>query len=128
MKTRHKQPERILELETLAVLAAFSLIINISTGHRAFIWLALACLLTSLFVKSLARVITRLWMQFGVFIGAFNNRLILTAVYFIVLTPVALLSRLFTRNPLIIKPDRGRNSYYYDRNHTFTRSDLKKLW
>jgi hypothetical protein len=92
-----------------------------------YIWPALALLVTGLFLKPLAALIAGAWLKFGKCIGNVSNRIILTLIFIVILTPIALLFRLFNKNPLGIRRDAGRDSYYHERNHTFTADDLEKM-
>ena len=62
-------------------------------------------------------------------LGAINSRVLLTLVYYLVLTPIALLYRLTHRDPLSLKraDDTGR-SYWIVRDHTFGPRDLERPW
>ncbi|MDU0459000.1 MAG: SxtJ family membrane protein [Geobacteraceae bacterium] len=118
---------RVQSLETMAVLAAFFLILSIVTGRESFVWPALVLLATGLFLKPLAAKVTRGWLKVSEIIGAVANRIILTLLFVAVLTPIALLFRIFTRNPLNIRRNHRTVSYFQERNHTFTAEDLEKM-
>ena len=123
----HKKPIRVLELETLGVLAAFFLILSILTHRQPLAWMALALLLTGLFVKPLAELIAKWWLKFAEVVGTFNGRLILTLTFYLFLTPLAFLYRRFVRNPLMLKRE-GAPSFYTVRDHTYSGADLEKMW
>lgn len=42
----------------------------------------------------------RPWMAFGLFMGAINSRIILSLVYYLMITPIGLIMHLFGRAPL----------------------------
>lgn len=126
MKQNHLQ-SRIQALETMAVLAAFFLALSLITGRPAYIWPALALLASGLILKPLAEIIARGWLKFSEIIGGFSNTVILTLLFVVVLTPMALLFRLFTKNPLAIIRDGSATSYFHERNHTFSAEDLDKM-
>jgi hypothetical protein len=54
-------------------------------------------------------------MKFAHAVGWFNTRLLLTVVYIVVIAVPALLLRLFRRDPLNRRFDRGAQSYWTDR-------------
>lgn len=119
---------RLQELETLTVIAAFLLLLHFILHQRLLAVASLTLLAIALFVKPLANVIARLWLGFAELLGAFNAKVVLTLLYFLVLTPVALLYRLTTRNPLRLKRDESAGSYFEERNQTYSRADLEKMW
>jgi hypothetical protein len=119
---------RTQELETLGVLAAFFLILNVITHRPAFVYAGLAMLLIALFVKPFARNISRGWLKFAEVIGTFNSKVILSLVFYTFLTPIAFLYRIFTKDPLKLTREKNSASYYIERNHTYTSEDLDKMW
>lgn len=56
--------------------------------------------------------IYRPWMWVGEKIGFVMNRIILTLFYFFFFTPIALIRRVFHRDPLHLKWDAKRPSYF----------------
>lgn len=116
------------ELETLGVLSAFFLILNVITHRQVFVLAALGLLLVALFVKPLARFISRAWLRFAELLGTFNSRLILSLVFYLFLTPLALLYRVFNRNPLALKPGRESKTLFVSRDHTYSKADFEKMW
>lgn len=126
--TARKKSVQLQELETIAVLAAFFLVLSLFLHGQAPVYVALALLLCGLFVRPAARLISRLWLSFAEHLGAFNSRVILTLVFFLVLTPLALLFRLFSKNPLQLKCARDTRSMYMERNHLYNRADFEKMW
>lgn len=55
------------------------------------------------------------WVAFGKGIGWVVSHVIMTLIYFAVLTPIALIMRLFGHDPLRLRPDPGLESYWIDR-------------
>ena len=69
-----------------------------------------------------------LWNKLTEFIGFVVSNVILTLVFFLLLFPIALLSRLFSKkDPLHLKSSSG-DSYYSVRNHQYTKEDLENPW
>lgn len=84
-------------------------------GGGAFSWLwlmvALLPLLLAWRVPQWLTPLTRAWLWLGHRLGAVNSRIILALVFFLVITPVALLFRLFGRDALRLK--RVQESSYW---------------
>jgi Saxitoxin biosynthesis operon protein SxtJ len=123
----HKKSIRVQELETLGVLALFFLVLNAITHRGAFVYVALVLLVIGLFVKPLAAQISKGWLKFAEVIGTFNSKLILSLTFYLFLTPIAFLFRIFTKNPLMLKTNNA-SSFYTERNHSYTAADLEKMW
>jgi multisubunit Na+/H+ antiporter MnhG subunit len=67
--------------------------------------------------------ITEGWMWIGEKIGAVMSRVILSVVFIFVLTPIAVIYRLFGTGK-----KEGKTSYFKERNHTYTPADLEKIF
>ena len=56
------------------------------------------------------------WLKIALFLNKMVTVLILTLVYYLLITPLALIKRLFGGHPLPVKPDKNVSSYWVDRN------------
>ena len=84
---------------------------------------------TSLFVMSLIfavltfvipsslTVLNLYWFKLGILIAKFLNPIVLGFIFFLIITPTALITRLFKRDALRIKK-RSASSYWLNRNPT----------
>ena len=78
------------------------------------------------FIPPLERLIVWIWGKIALVLGWINTRIILSLVFFIFLTPFALLSRLFSKNSLQLKQE--SDTTFVERNHTYTKKDLENIW
>ena len=74
-----------------------------------------------LFVVTLARPsilspLNRAWFKFGLLLGQVVNPLILGVVFFLVITPIAVIRRLLGKDSLRLKSKPSLESYWIDRN------------
>ena len=122
-----KKSIRVQELETLGVLALFFLVLNVISPRPVFVYVALTLLIVGLFIKPLAAQISKGWLKFAEVLGTFNSKLILSLTFYLFLTPIAYLFRVFTKNPLMLKTENAA-SFYTERNHTYSGADLEKMW
>lgn len=90
------------------------------------VYIAGATGLVSLIIPPVARLIVKGWLLLAEGLGWINSRIILGLVFYLILTPVALLSRIFTGDSL--KLSGKLESIFSERNHTYTREDLKNMW
>ena len=91
----------------------------ISGGHsEGWFFLAVSIIL---FVVTLARPsilgpLNRVWFKFGLLLGQVVNPLILGAVFFLVITPIAVIRRLLGKDSLRLKSKPSLESYWIARN------------
>jgi hypothetical protein len=116
-------------LETLAVLALACLAAGLFFDVQALLVAALILLFAGLFLKRLSMRIAEIWLRFAGLIGAVNSRIILTLIFYMVLTPLALVYRLFHGDFMKIRrlDDPGR-SYWSRRDHQYNPRDLGNVW
>ena len=124
----NKLRQNSAELETLGVLSAFFLVLNVITHRQVFVYSALGLLMIALFVKPLAKVLSGAWMKFAEVLGTFNSKLILSVVFFLFLTPLALMYRLFNKNSLQLKRGSKTGTLFITRDHVYSKADFEKMW
>lgn len=59
--------------------------------------------------------VNRLWMKFGLLLHRITNPIIMGLVFFVAVTPTALILRIMGKDPLQRKIDRDAASYWIDR-------------
>lgn len=102
--------------------------IPFSQEWRVIIWKAAVVIgLASMLSSTVARAIEWGWLKLALGLGWINSRIILGIVFFIFLTPIAWLARLFTRDPLQLKR-KASGTLYHSRDHTYTKEDLENIW
>ncbi len=91
------------------------------------LYVSLVVGLAGLFSPFLSRWIDWGWMQFVWALGWVNSRILLSLVFFVVLLPISLLFRLITgKDTMMLK--KRTDTYFKERNHTFTPKDLEHPW
>jgi hypothetical protein len=88
---------RIEVIETISVLALATLVFHFVWEVKWLIWLATGLLVLTLKPNPLATLIAKLWLMLSEHIGNFMSKVILSLVFFLLLTPIAALYRLFNR-------------------------------
>ncbi len=80
---------------------------------NGYIWMvAGAVLCLTRLVPPLFRVIHRLWIEFSVVLGYFVSRILLTIIFFLVITPTGIIMRLVGKDPMERKLDPAATSYW----------------
>ncbi|SKB93068.1 hypothetical protein [Daejeonella lutea] len=114
-------------LETILVLV-FALGIFFWLSQNAYLLLAAGILaFAGLFIPFLAGKIHWAWMKLAHVMGYVMSKVLLTVVYVVVLLPLSFLSRAFgKKNGIRLKP--GAQTYFKDRNFTYTKESLENVW
>lgn len=81
------------------------------------------------FLTRLLMHLTHLLMDLTRILNTIMTTILLTIVFFCIVTPVALIRRLAGADPLRLKQfKKGRGSALVTRNHIYTEQDLKNLF
>ena len=72
-------------------------------------------LFLGLAVPILLKPVQKVWMSLAILVGWFVTRLILIILFYLVVTPISILARLFGKDFLDIKFDRDMDSYWIAR-------------
>ena len=112
----------------MLVLSLAFLVLYIVFKKISFLYIAVIMPVVGIFFKRLSLIVTGVWLRFSHIIGGINSKIILTAIFFVVLTPISVIYRIFTKNPLMLKRDKDLKSMYVNRGHTFTKGDMEKMW
>jgi len=115
-------------LETMSILALACIIIGLIFKLQAFFYAALCLLVIGVFLKSLSVIISDGWLKIAQFLGFINARIILTLIFFLFLTPIACLYRLFHGDFLSIKRNDSIKSYFVERDHEYVPKNLDNVW
>ena len=73
------------------------------------------------------KFLEKAWYKVAALLGWVNTRILLTTIYFLILTPAALFYRLFKKDPLGLKKE-GMDSYLVIRNHAYKKEDFINVW
>lgn len=91
----------------------------------AYFGLAVLVVLVTLAAPKLLAPFNRAWFALGQLMGRVVSPLVLGAIFFLILTPVALVTRLFGRDELRLKR-KAVDSYWIDRHHDTTTAESFK--
>lgn len=118
----------LLVAAVLLVIAAW----NVYRGRPNVVLIFGACgallVFTGLFVPPAARAFHTAWMKFAALLGHVNSRVLLTLMYYLVMTPYGIVTRLLGRDPLRRRGAKAE-SYWVERKSTRqTREQFERLF
>ena len=104
----------------LVFTAVFLLIgvVPLAFGHAAHLWsliVAAAFGAVSMLAPGLLAPLNRLWARFGLLLHKIVSPIVLGIMFFLVITPMGLVMRLFGKDPLRLRIDRGASTYWIGR-------------
>lgn len=124
MKTRnsHNTYEAVLAVTFLLLLLQYFFFPDYPKLALATIAFVLLCLLSS----QVAEWVAIAWSALTQGIGWVMNKVILSLVFFLLLTPLAIVYRFFKKNTFYKSSD--VDSYFVDRQHIYQKKDIENPW
>lgn len=113
--------------EIIAAFVTLSIILYLIFDLKYILYSGLFLGLTALLIRSFAKLVQKSWNLLAKLLNFFISRILLSIVFFLVLTPIALLYRLLGKDN-IQKLQSDKSSYFMERNYQFTPEDFKKTW
>jgi hypothetical protein len=107
----------LLVAAVLLAIAAWNLYRGRTTVVIVLASLGAGLVVAGLLVPPAARAFHTAWMRFAVLLGHVNSRVLLTLVYYLVVTPYGIVTRLVGRDPLRRRAAKGE-SYWVERKTT----------
>jgi hypothetical protein len=87
--------------------------------HHSVRWWALSCSVLFLAVALLRpvwlRTMNRVWTKLGLVLGQIATPLVMSLLFYLVVTPVGLIFRAMRKDPLRLKAESGAPTYWIDR-------------
>jgi hypothetical protein len=74
--------------------------------------------LFGIFFPTILQPLNKAWMTLSILLGWVMTRVILSVLFYIVITPISLIARLFSKDFLDLKIDKSRISYWEKRKST----------
>lgn len=113
--------------ETVLVITVGLLVLQVVFKSRVWFYCALGIGLAGVFSFYLSEKIHWAWNKLSLLVAAVSNRVLLSVVFFLVLTPVALIRRLGKKGGLR-RFDGKVTSNFSRREHIFEKKDLENVW
>lgn len=123
-----QQANKAKEKETiLTICTALMVLFLWSKGKNIYLLqVAVVLGLIGMFSDFITTKIHWAWMKLANGMGWIMNKVILGVVFFFILFPVALLSRLFVKNNFT--KNKTATTFYKECNHTYSKKDLENMW
>ena len=110
-------------------MAMVLLLLLIFLGRRREGWLFAAMLVhvLNMIVPQIYRPAAVIWLGLSDLLGAVVSKILLSIVFFGIVTPIAILRRISGKDSLKLRAFKaGQDSVMLERNHTFVSGDLEK--
>jgi hypothetical protein len=112
-------------VDTGMAMILLLLLVYFTTKRGIFVPAAAAVLVVNMTAPRLFQPAAFVWLSFSHLMGAVMSRILLAIVYFVVVTPTALLRRAAGRDTLLLRKFKGgEESVMVERNHKYSGREL----
>jgi hypothetical protein len=116
-----------LSRDTGMAMVLLLLLIFLVRKREAWLFAAMGLHVLNMVVPQTYRPIAVVWLGLSDLLGTVASKVLLSIVFFAIVTPIAVLRRLFGKDPLKLRAFKaGQDSVMLERNHTFVRGDLDR--
>jgi polyferredoxin len=106
-------------------LVLIALILSMVFSPHYLLPIGIGLLVVTMSVPTLFRPFARIWFGFSHALGTLVSRILLTLLFYGLVTPVGFIRRLLGKDSMQLKKwKNGKVSVFHDRDHLFTRQDL----
>lgn len=113
--------------DTGSAIVLLLLVVAASRKREAYLFVAIALQVLNMITPQIYRPIAMIWLGISDLLGAAVSRILLSTVFLLVVTPIALLRRLLGKDSLKLHTFRAsQDSAMVERNHVFVSQDLDR--
>jgi hypothetical protein len=113
--------------DTGMAMVLLLLLFSVALKRQGLVTAAIVALVTDMTFPRLYRPIAVVWLGLSHLLGTIVSKMLLTLVFFCIVTPIGMARRLLGNDSLQLKKFKsGRDSVMTVRDHTFTGRDIEK--
>lgn len=111
---------------TILIISMGFLILYLLFSWQWAVFVSLVVGIVGILFTTLSKKIEWGWMKLAEFMGYIIPNILLTIVFFFLLFPISLLSKLFSKDPLMLS--NKHSSYFIDINREMDKESFEKIW
>jgi len=113
--------------DTGMAMVLLLLIVFATRKREGYLIAAMVLHVLNMIVPQVYRPVAVLWLGLSDLLGSVVSKILLSIVFFVVVTPIGILRRLFGKDSLQLRVFKAsKESVMLERNHTFIGSDLER--
>lgn len=113
--------------DTGMALVLISLIVFFVTREIRYATIGAGLLLLDMIAPALYKPAAKLWFGLSAVLGAVMSKVLLSIIFFLVLTPMGLLRRIGGKDPMRMRQfKKGEDSVFRVRDHAFVAADIEQ--
>jgi len=93
-------------------------------SNNFFLILSIIFLVLSFFYSSFLQPLNNFWFKLGILLGSIVSPIVLGCIFFLLITPISVIGKIFQRNPLKLDLDKNIKSYWVTRDDNITKENF----
>lgn len=114
-------------IKTILVITVGMLVVYVATKWHPALVIALVIGLSGILSNYLAKKIDFLWMKLTWVLSLIVPNILLSIIFYVLLTPIALLSRIFSKNDQLFLKNTSQSTFK-EYNKNFDKDSFKNPW
>ncbi len=113
--------------DTGMAMVLIGLLIGLFTGVDLFFKIATLLLVINMIWPTVFRPVARIWLGGSVLLGTVVSKILLTIIFFGLVTPIGVVRRIAGADAMLLKQwQKGSSSVFKERNYQFKAKDIEK--
>jgi hypothetical protein len=100
------------------------LILYLYLSNYFFLTTSVIFLFLSFFYSSFLQPLNKLWFKLGMLLGNIVSPVVLGSIFFLLITPISVIGKIFKRDHLKINLDKNIKTYWIRRDNSFAKEDF----
>jgi len=100
------------------------LILYLYLSNYFFLTTSVIFLFLSFFYSSFLQPLNKLWFKLGILLGNIISPIVLGFIFFLFITPISVIGKIFKRDHLKINLDKNIKTYWIRRDNSFAKEDF----
>ncbi|MBN1823543.1 MAG: hypothetical protein JW803_04415 [Endomicrobiales bacterium] len=113
---------------SIAVIGIIFGLLHIALEFRVLAFLCLFFTAVFLAGRGASELVFGLWTKLARFLGKVNAAIVLFLIFYLCLTPIAVLYRIFNRKAAEHFVKKRIDTYFTGREHSYAPEDFEKMW
>lgn len=114
--------------ETILVISLGCIVLFFWLHKVALLYIAAIIIFLALISKKALHYIDFVWYKISEVLGYVNSRIILGLLFYVILTPLAWLSKIFQKKSNSFNQSSSSNTAFVNRKYSYEAKDFEKMW
>ena len=113
--------------DTGMAMVLICLLITLFSNSKVALSISIVLLILNMTIPKIYLPLARIWIAFSIIVGNVVSRVLLSIIFFVLVTPVGFIRKLFGADAMQLKKwKKDTGSVFRERNYLFQASDIEK--